>query len=97
MARVWLGEDDPQRDLTGGDGEGEGNDYLAGTDEPGRLARGGVVAPRCWGSKVGGISRAARSLWHRVSLSRAPPSQRFMSIACAPLQAALISSFGHFG
>jgi hypothetical protein len=39
MAPAWVGEDQAQRDLTGGDGEGDGNSYLAGAYEPGRLAR----------------------------------------------------------
>ena len=72
MAGAWLGEDHPQCDLTDGEGDGDGNDYLAGTYEPGRLARGGVLARGGRRSKVGGVGRAARSLWHRVSLSRGP-------------------------
>ena len=81
MARVWLGEDDPQRDLTGGDGEGEGNDYLAGTDEPGMAGSrgsGGRQVPGEQGRRYqpgGAVPLASRLLVAR------PPSQRFMSIA----------------
>lgn len=41
MVRTWVGEEQAQPDLEGGDGEDDGNSYLAGARERARLARGG--------------------------------------------------------
>jgi hypothetical protein len=88
MVRTRMSEDQAQPDLNGGDGEDDGNGYLAGAGEPARLARVGEVL------SAGNLRRSPSGI---ASPRRVVSGSAIHEHSCEPLPAALISSFGRFG